>query len=533
MGEVVKTFKNKFGYSFDEALKEYKHNCGTPAYAPDVDMADVNDFEIHCGQSSNNAAKRKDRKLKSEMEMVVYKLMSLYEWDMELLRKNSHEEYLFDILHRVFKTARMSLETKKILPLLEPYLSKGYERCCEIYASGYAEENFKIWCIKNIAYANEIIKLFQVIEVRVRSNNLGREGSQVVDKFTNRKRAQLENLIAEANSLLNKMIAQIESQGKERTDEQSYNDENSIRENFNKFFSLKSEIKEFTYNELDRLIDLAKINEKQKQLEISKDLPKAKSPPVKKAQRKAVSAEPLPKRVVSVGAAAAALPKAPVCLDKTLGSVKTLAGALEEYQDLLAYKLQKQRELAAYKENIKQERALKVSLHQERTRILMASTDFELEEKEDKELSEIHMERLQYLMKNLNKSHRTTIAKIFKCPDFAEESISRKDRPKFAEVECLIKALQGTILEDAHFGFLVPNIRKEWDPEEEGPNGSYGYKLTRKSMGRYVSCHPHGKQHNSDELSALAVACIKSGLEKSGISPETINKLKSYKKIKP
>ena len=45
-------------------------------------------------------------------------------------------------------------------------------------------------------------------------------------------------------------------------------------------------------------------------------------------------------------------------------------------------------------------------------------------------------------------------------------------------------------------------------------------------MSRCVSWHPHGKQHNNDELSELATSYIKSGLVKAGIDPENINQLK-------
>ena len=49
-------------------------------------------------------------------------------------------------------------------------------------------------------------------------------------------------------------------------------------------------------------------------------------------------------------------------------------------------------------------------------------------------------------------------------------------------------------------------------------------------MSRYVSWHPHGKQHNNDELSDFAVENVMSGLVKAGISPENICQLKDAKK---
>ena len=412
--------------------------------------------------------------------------IQLYKDYIDLLRNNFQKEHVFDILDWKIRRENMeqvkhgnSLQKIKLLKLFKPYLSASYQEFLNVRGTGIQQDTNQAVLLKNLAYGCKPLELLEAMKREIKNRKLENEELHIAEKLIEKKSAQLQYLIKKTNRLLNQTYVQ------SPTPEEALN-------NFNGYYIIKKEIEAFNRVELERLTQLSEINAKQKQLEVLK----------------------------------ANLEK------KDTAAAKKDAKLDAEYEALLAYKQQKQEELRAYKAQVKQEQVLRKARLSERTRILSKSLNFgDKDEKEAAELTATEAEHLQNLVDNLNKGQCLTLAKVFKCEDLVDVEFSRKDRPKFSEIEGLIKALGGKILEDGHFGFLVPNIKKEWGEKIEDPNGSSCYMLTRQSMSRYVSCHPHGKQHNSDELSPLAVDCVKRGLEKAGISPDNIKQLKKAKKV--
>ena len=486
--------------------------------------------------------------------------LGFYSDYLTLLRKDYKEEHLFDTLYYELKWGNYesadsltSLESPKISKLLQPFLSSGCQERDKILSELAATDptSFNAMFIINVAYANEPLQLLEEIKKKVNMSKLESQYLKTVEKFVAEMSVRLEKQIAECQAQLDNHVEKL-SAHKYRTlkdgrlgFEEGMELLSIIEKSFNKLHSLKQEIDEFSRKDLKELIHLSEIAEKQKQLEVRRVLAKERAQFQGQAQGQAQAREysSIKPSVEAVQLSVAELSKAePSSLKEQVRQTVALSlnHAVEgsdleleaEYQALLIYKDQKKEEMRDYKEKVRQERELKKAQLQERTRILRETLNFAGDEKESGELAAIHREQLEYLVRVLNKNQRTVLAKIFKALDFAEENISRKDKPKFSEVENLITALGGSILEDAHFGFLLPNIRKDWGQKISAAHAEGRYELTRKHMSRYVSCHPHGKQHNSDELSGFAIACIKGGLEKAGISPANIMQLESAKKVK-
>ena len=385
-----------------------------------------------------------------------------------VLQKTFKEEYLFDILYWELKYLRLetekpdfSIQNPELLKLFKPYLTDSYREFEKLTISGPAQNDLQISIIKNVAYADDALKLLDDMDKKVTELKSDCEEMETARKFIDMKRAEINARVNSSFRILNQNIGDL---GKRST-------ENLARKDFNGYYNLKKEIIEFNRYELPHLIQLSNIHEKQNILEIRRAKAQKELEPVKKMPQKE-SSVPVP----AESAANSHIPSKPQqeVAKPNLGMVEEMARIEAENQELLTYKRQKQEELLAYKEKVKQERALRKIQHRERIGFLMEAMDFESDEKEALELSEIHKERLQFLMNGLNKNHYTTLAKIFKCPELADGKTSRKDKPKFSEIESLIEALHGKILEDAHFAFLVPNIKKDWGAKVVGSGGNDG-----------------------------------------------------------